>query len=35
MRGGLFLFKVEINSFAVPETLPGPWTDEGLIDTNS
>jgi hypothetical protein len=29
------LLSVEISNFAVPDTLPGPCTEEGLTDTKS
>ena len=34
-NGGYFLFNDEINNFAVPDTRPGPWTEDGLTETNS
>ena len=33
--GGLVFDKVEINNLAVPDTLPGPWTEDGLMEINS
>ena len=35
INGGKFFLKVDINNLAVPETLPGPWTEEGLTETKS
>ena len=35
IKGGYFLFSVEISNLAVPDTRPGPWTEEGLTETNS